>query len=161
MKRNHFFWIICLLLLVSCLENPKNKMYVKSVQLPGKDRIDWFFYSEITGFSQSYITLNSDKKNVFFESFSMTDLRLKADTLFIFLSRNKYKLYENKIELLPNLKIVIDTLGNRWNDAVSRIGRLKDSINIFEPHFVESFCSKPCKRGEISDKSSHFINEKR
>lgn len=133
----------------SCIEEPTKKIYIKSVEGPNGMRIDWYVYSKLTSFTPDYLQINTPESNPFFKSFYLTDIHFQNDSLLISLWSNKYDLEWTTLSS-PPLKVVVDTLGQPWNDATSRIGRLRNrGVNMDKPHFVDTYCA----RGECEKKS--------
>jgi hypothetical protein len=124
----------------SCTD--ENKLYIKSVSVDSSTMVDWYFYSQISSFSRSYVqisTLGKDPINIF-ESFNISDIRIKSDTLTIEVAENDYKIYPGVREQ-NKIKLVVDTTGKIWNEASSRLGRLHSKkVDCSKPHFIDSYC---------------------
>ena len=131
----------CIFLLpLSCIEEPENKIFIKSVAASNGERIDWYVYSRISNVAPDYLQLSISPEKPFFTSFYLTGIQFRKDSLFISLLKNDYDLDENKIK---GISIIIDTLGHSWNAAASRIGRLrKRGVDTSVPHFTETYCEK-------------------
>ncbi len=126
--------------LVSCIEQPTKKIFIKSAEDTKGARIDWYVYSKITSFAPDYLQTSTDDKKPFFKSFFLTDIHFRNDSLFISLSDNKYDMDKSR---LRGIEIIIDTLGESWNSATSRFGRLRRrGVNTDEPHFIDTYCAK-------------------
>lgn len=135
---------IFLFFLFSCGHDRK-KIYIQSVQTQSDSRFDWYFYSLLTNFSRSYIQIQEKNNDptTFFESFYMSEMKIKADTLIISLFRNDYEIDSSFINSL-DFKISIDTTGEIWNQASSRLGRLNGkNVDNTKPHFADTYCARP------------------
>ncbi len=140
MRHQTLLYFCVFLLPLSCIEEPKNKIFIKSVASSNGERIDWYVYSRISSVAPDYLQLSTSPEKPFFTSFYLTGIQFRKDSLFISLLKNDYELDENKIK---GISISIDTLGHSWNAAASRIGRLrKRGVDITAPHFTETFCEK-------------------
>lgn len=119
---------------------PNTKLFIKSVKTSKGLRIDWYVYSSITSLAPDYLQISDDDKEPFFKCFCLSDIQFENDSLFISLYRNEYDLDKSK---LGEISIFIDTTGKHWNQASSRIGRLrKRDVNIEKPHFIDTYCEK-------------------
>jgi hypothetical protein len=139
-----FFLVIGINMLISGCFNSTKKLFIKSVRLDNNKHIDWYFFSNTSNFSRSYLQFkkNNSETVLFFESFFLSDINEQADTLTIQIYKNDYKLYEN---MLKDRKIVviIDTTGGIWNQASSRLGRLiRKNVDVTKFHYTDSFCPK-------------------
>lgn len=135
--------ILCylfVLTLFGCIDDPVNRIYIKSVSVSNGERVDWYVYSRISSIAPDYIQTNKFDGKPFFKTFYLTDISFRKDSLFIYLLKNDYEL---DTSYRPGISIIIDTLGQPWNRASSRLGRLKKrGVNIDSPHFVNSSCDQ-------------------
>jgi hypothetical protein len=140
MRQQPLLYFCIFLLPISCIEEPKNKIFIKSVAASNGERIDWYVYSNISNVAPDYLQLSTYSEKPFFTSFYLTGIQFRKDSLFISLSKSGYELDQSK---LKGISVIIDTLGHYWNAAASRIGRLrKRGINTAAPHFTETYCEK-------------------
>ena len=139
MRVMFFIWIVVNVCLSGCFYNKAGKkIYVRSVQLSNGLRIDWFVLTSNSNFAPDYLQTSANLQKPFFVSFFVGDIKSSNDTLFISLWKNDYDLKNSK---LPGIEIVIDTLGKTWNQAVSRIGRLRRrGVEVESPHFIDTYC---------------------
>jgi hypothetical protein len=136
------FYSLFVLILLSC-HSQDRKIFVKSLNANSSKRIDWYFYSLLNNFSRSYVQLSQNNENsvTIFESFFISDINLKGDTLKVELYKNDYKIDSTEV-FRRRLIITVDTTGKMWNQASSRLGRLqKKNVDYFKPHFEDSYCS--------------------
>lgn len=125
-------------LLVSCFKEPADKLFIKSVEGPKGTMIDWYVYGKLTSYAPDYLQISTYYKKPFFKSFYLTDVHFRNDSLFISIWKNNYDLDKSR---LNGVIVYIDTLGEPWNDATSRIERLKRrGVNILKPNFVDTYC---------------------
>lgn len=134
------FYSLIITVHLSCSSMDK-KIFIQSNQVDSLTRCDWYFFSELSNFSRSYIQLaKSDSTDILFESFYITDFSCMSDSLSVQLFKNDFKIDSSKLAL-HGLKIKIDTTGGIWNQASSRLGRLqKKQVDYFKPHFADSYC---------------------
>jgi hypothetical protein len=138
MRQLVLLYFSIILLPLSCIEEPKNKLFIKSVTTSNGGRIDWYVYSRISSVTPDYLQLSTSPEKPFFKSFYLTGIQFSNDSLFISLWNSGYELDQSK---LKGISVIIDTLGHSWNAAASRIGRLhKRGVNTAAPHFTETYC---------------------
>jgi hypothetical protein len=136
--------LLTTIILSGCFFAPDKKLFIKSVQADDTKRVDWYFFSLISGFSRIYLQyVDKDAKaDTFFESFYLSDSNKTKDTLTIQVYKNDYKLDTNKVKAL-GLVIKMDTTGGIWNQASSRLGRLQSkNVNFKHSHFADSYCPR-------------------
>lgn len=140
--KNMIFYSLLVAAFLSCGCTDK-KLFVKSIQSDTTVRVDWYFYSLISNFSRSYIQISkSDTETIFFESFYISDFTFRTDTLEVQLYKDDFKI-DSAALLQSGFKIIIDTTGGIWNQASSRLGRLKRrNVECSKPHFEDSYCPK-------------------
>lgn len=129
-------------ILPGCISEPTKKIYIKSVKVSDNVRIDWYVHSSITSYVPDYLQISSDDDKPFFKSSYLANITFRNDSLFVSLWKGGYeKLDDARIK---GITLIVDTTSGQWDDAISRIGRLKDGyVDISVPHFVDVACSKP------------------
>ena len=136
--------ILVSIILSGCISTPDTKLFIKSIQVDNTKRVDWYFFSLIGDFSQSYLQYEDKEKGqrAFFKSFFLSDFNKQGDTLTIQLWSNDYELDKMKFTAL-GLVVRIDTTGDQWNQASSRLDRLRQkNVDIKHYHFEDSYCAK-------------------
>jgi len=125
--------------LLSCKDRPERKIFVKSILLSGETRIDWYVHSSVSNFAPDFLQLSTNDKTPFFVSFYLSDIKYKNDTLFVSLWKGDYDKLDK--DIIGGITVKIDSSGTNSNDAMSRIGRLKDAgVDIFAPHLKDAPC---------------------
>lgn len=139
MKHSIQIFLILSILVVGCIPEPDKKLFIKSVKISQDVRIDWYVYSSISGFAPDYLQISSNDKEPFFRSFFVSNINYRDDSLVITLYNNNYKILD--MELIPGIKLMIDTSGHGWNSSEARFGRLKKiGVDKSKPHFVDVSC---------------------
>lgn len=133
--------ISVILILMGCWGQPNTKLFIKSVKISDKIRVDWYVYSSISNFSPDYLRISSNEMEPFFISFYLTNIRFENDSLFISLWKNSFEKFDQS--KLNGIKVNIDTNGQHWNDAMSRVGRLnRTQVNMLKPHYIDTYSSR-------------------
>ena len=86
------FFILSIIILHGCFSPPDRKLFIKSIQAEDSKRVDWYFFSLIGGFSQSYLQYEDKDSGQqrFFKSFYVSDISKQNDTLSIQLWKNDW-----------------------------------------------------------------------
>jgi len=150
MKHMVIFYLLISVFIAGCIPEPTKKLYIRSIKVSEDIRIDWYVYSSISSLAPDYLQISTNDKEPFFVSFFLTGIHLRNDSLFISLSKDNYeKLDRSK---LKEIMVSIDTIGESWNSASSRFGRLKGvGVNIEAPHFIDAYCPHgECNNFDIS-----------
>ena len=115
------------------------KYFVKSEEAQNNDRIDWFVTVGFLHIGPGCLWISDDSR-VFFKSYSLSDFKVRVDTVFVSIYVTTYKLDSSK---LGSYVLVLDTTGHIWNNAESRLARLRQkNLDISKPHFNDSWCEK-------------------
>ncbi len=132
--------LLCLLF-AACINDPKNKIYIKSVQSEGMT-VDWYVYSLISSFSPAKIQLEKDGHFYQIISFGhgISDISLENHVLTILTSGKSDFEIDDEVLSKVGLEIRFDTTGKGWNESTTRFSRLRHkNIDVSKRHFVESY----------------------